>query len=251
MTAVIRDDSSGGRKGDGNLEYYLACFPAKPIQLEEGRVYSIGRGDENTIVLPEQAVSRRHALITWDGIQFVVKDCGSSNGTFLNRRKIDESTLKDNDKIGVGGRVFTFMVRSAKSVDRMVERAKTLKEKGKTQRLALGDSVPSQGMAGSLSDFGLAELLQTIELSRKTGKLSLSVQGGKMGAIHVSGGQIIAASFGVIDGEEAVYEMMTTEEGYFEFDVRDIDVERNVQGSTAAILMESFRRQDEGGRPLD
>ncbi len=237
--------------GEAKPEYYLACFPTKPIRLEEGRVYSIGRGDENTIVLPEQAVSRRHALISWDGIQFVVKDSGSSNGTFLNRRKVDESPLKDNDKIGVGGRVFTFMVRTAKSVDRMVERAKTLKEKGKTQRLALGDSVPSQGMAGSLSDFGLAELLQTIELSRKTGKLSLSVEGGKMGAIFVCEGQIIAASFGVVEGEEAVYDMMAVEEGYFEFAVREVDEERNVQGSTAAILMESFRRQDEGSRPLD
>ena len=83
-------------------QYFLACFPAKPIELEPGRVYSIGRGEGNTIVLPEQEVSRKHALITWDGVQFVLKDLGSANGTFVDGVRITEQELADGAEIRLG-----------------------------------------------------------------------------------------------------------------------------------------------------
>ena len=226
----------------GKPQYFLACFPARPIPLEPGRVYSLGRGEGNSIVLPEQEVSRKQALITWDGV--VLKDLGSSNGTFLNRRRVDEEPLKDDDKIGVGGRIFTFMVRPEKSVDRLVERARALKERGKTQAIDLSKIVPSQGLAGSLSDFGLPELLQTIDLNRKTGRLSLVTEN-KNGTMDIRGGQIVAAEFDGKLGEEAVYSMLREEMGYFEFEAKEFEVEPNVEASTSALLMESFRKLDE------
>jgi len=227
------------------LQYFLACFPAKPIQLEPGRVYSIGRDEANTIALPEQEVSRKHALITWDGVQFVLKDLGASNGTYLNRRRVQEAPLKDDDKIGIGGRIFTFMVRSETTVDGLVKRAQALQERGKTQAIEVSKLVPSHGLAGSLSDFGLAELLQTIELNRKTGRLLLTA-GDEKGAIYLRDGQVVAARFGSVEGEEAVYSMLLVEAGWFEFEGQEFEAEPNVDSSTSAILMESFRRIDEG-----
>jgi len=232
-------------KSKSKPQYFLACFPAKPIRLEQGRVYSIGRDEANTIALPEQAVSRKHALITWDGVQFVLKDLGASNGTYLNRRRVEEHPLKDDDKIGIGGRIFTFMVRPETSVDSLVERAQALRKRGKTQALELSKIVPSQGLAGSLADFGLSELLQTIELNRKSGRLSLATDE-KKGTIHVREGQVVAAEFQEMAGEEAVHAMLLVEAGYFEFEAKEFDVEANVANSTSAILMESFRRIDEG-----
>lgn len=65
---------------------------------------SVGRGHNNTIVLDNREVSRRHALFTIAGDGSVgVRDLGSANGTLLNgRRLIAPATLVDGDEILIG-----------------------------------------------------------------------------------------------------------------------------------------------------
>lgn len=58
--------------------------------LTEGATATIGRSANNDIQIPEQHVSRQHAVISYrDGV-FMVSDLGSSNGTFVNDQKISE-----------------------------------------------------------------------------------------------------------------------------------------------------------------
>jgi adenylate cyclase len=71
---------------------------------------SLGRAAANTIVLDLPKVSRMHALIQLQNIgEFWLVDLGSSNGTFLNKRRVHQPVrLHDQDKILIGGRQFTF-----------------------------------------------------------------------------------------------------------------------------------------------
>jgi adenylate cyclase len=71
---------------------------------------SLGRTAANTIVLESPKVSRRHALIHVQNIgEFWLIDFGSSNGTFLNKRRIHQPLrLSDDDQITVGDNVFKF-----------------------------------------------------------------------------------------------------------------------------------------------
>jgi len=71
---------------------------------------SLGRTPANTIVLESPKVSRRHALIHVQNIgEFWLIDFGSSNGTFLNKRRIHQPVrLSDGDQITVGDSVFKF-----------------------------------------------------------------------------------------------------------------------------------------------
>jgi adenylate cyclase len=71
---------------------------------------SLGRTTANTIVLESPKVSRRHALIQVQNIgEFWLIDFGSSNGTFLNKRRIHQPLrLSDGDQITVGDSVFKF-----------------------------------------------------------------------------------------------------------------------------------------------
>lgn len=63
--------------------------------LTEGATASIGRLAENDICIPEQHVSRRHAVISYDDELggFVIKDPGSANGTYVNDNQIHKPTL--------------------------------------------------------------------------------------------------------------------------------------------------------------
>ncbi len=63
-------------------------------------VITIGRWSANDIVLPSREVSRRHAQIRREGGRYLLEDCGSKNGTFLNNRRILEpQVLQDGDRI--------------------------------------------------------------------------------------------------------------------------------------------------------
>src|SRR5205823_13804524 len=70
---------------------------------------SLGRTGANRIVLDSPKVSRQHALIHLQNIgEFWLIDFGSSNGTFLNKRRIHHPVrLNDGDQITVGDQTLT------------------------------------------------------------------------------------------------------------------------------------------------
>lgn len=73
---------------------------------------TLGRGDDNHIVVAEQATSRRHALIqkNEDGTYWI-DDLGSSNGTWVNRNRVSGCVvLEDGDEIFVGDTRFVFQI---------------------------------------------------------------------------------------------------------------------------------------------
>ena len=69
----------------------------------------IGRGGDNTIVLDNDSVSRRHARVERRGGQYVLIDMDSTNGTFVNDDLVDEHELKRGDQIKIGDTIVKFL----------------------------------------------------------------------------------------------------------------------------------------------
>jgi len=69
----------------------------------------IGRSSKCEIPVDQDAVSRNHAKLTNDGEKVVIKDNGSTNGTYVNDDKIKQATLKNGDLIKIGHTVFKFI----------------------------------------------------------------------------------------------------------------------------------------------
>lgn len=68
--------------------------------------YLLGRGEDCDIRITYPAVSRRHAVIRYDGHHFRIADCGSKSGTFVNGSPADdEIKLRSGDTITVGGSI--------------------------------------------------------------------------------------------------------------------------------------------------
>jgi pSer/pThr/pTyr-binding forkhead associated (FHA) protein len=76
-----------------------------------------GRHPESDIFLDDVTVSRRHAEFRREGGQFVVRDVGSLNGTYVNRERVESATLANGDEVQVGKFRLVFLSgRSAEGV---------------------------------------------------------------------------------------------------------------------------------------
>lgn len=79
--------------------------PGKPLrefQLEKGP-YTLGRDEENDIVVSDETVSRKHARIKFENGSFIIEDLKSTSGVYVNRKKIaGECKLNPGDDILIG-----------------------------------------------------------------------------------------------------------------------------------------------------
>lgn len=69
---------------------------------------SAGRSTSADIFLDDVTVSRKHAEFVREGQQFVVRDIGSLNGTYVNRTRIDAVVLRPGDEVQIGKYRMTF-----------------------------------------------------------------------------------------------------------------------------------------------
>ena len=63
---------------------------------------SLGRAQENNIHLDDDDVSRLHALLSFDGQEYRLRDLNSANGTFVNGQRIVETLLLPGDVVKIG-----------------------------------------------------------------------------------------------------------------------------------------------------
>ena len=74
---------------------------------------SIGRDPTNDVVIPDALVSRRHALIVFDGREYLFHDCESSNGSLLNGDRVSQRKLSDGDVLWLGASRLLFRAPEA------------------------------------------------------------------------------------------------------------------------------------------
>ena len=74
----------------------------------EGTVL-VGRNDDCGLQMEEDEVSRRHCEVTCSRNRHVIRDLGSTNGTFVNDQPVGERELRDGDQIQIGGSIFKFI----------------------------------------------------------------------------------------------------------------------------------------------
>ncbi|HEX5759712.1 MAG TPA: SpoIIE family protein phosphatase [Thermoanaerobaculia bacterium] len=66
------------------------------------RPLQVGRETSCDVVIPDPAVSRRHARLLWEGSELVLEDLGSTGGTFRNGAPVDRCVLRPGDVVRFG-----------------------------------------------------------------------------------------------------------------------------------------------------
>lgn len=119
VRAVIRDvvappqlfsapPEAGGRRTQASASAPTELVIHQPsgrprvIPLDSHDV-TFGRADTSTVVLDDQFVSEAHARVYWSDGNWIVTDLGSTNGTYVNQRKVTApQPLAPGDQIGIG-----------------------------------------------------------------------------------------------------------------------------------------------------
>ncbi len=121
-------------------------------------------------------------------------------------------------------------------VDHLINRAKNVKQME-------SHSKEHKGFSGDLKDLTVVELVQMLNLNKKTGILVIDSK--IEGNIHMKEGQLHAAFAGDKTGEEAMYDLVALDSGSFTFKNSDVNEEGNISNTTMNVVMEACRIMDE------
>jgi CheY-like chemotaxis protein/Flp pilus assembly protein TadD len=137
-------------------------------------------------------------------------------------------------------------------IKEIITRVKILLQKYEREGLQRRDQ--KAHFVGSLAEMGVVDLIQTIEIGRKTGVMFLTSTEGhaKQGKIYFRNGKVIDAESGKLRGEQAIYRLLLWGSGDFEIDFQVSLVHPdNIALSSQGLLMEGMRRVDEWGRMFE
>lgn len=97
---------------------------------------TFGRGDEADVQITDERMSRQHFVVAPNGDKFIVRDLGSTNGTFVNNNRITEVILQANDRIRGGQTVVVFELEKSKGVGTVINE---MSKEGKGYKTLLGE----------------------------------------------------------------------------------------------------------------
>ncbi len=222
---------------------------------EEGTVLELRLVAQGFEVKAARTADQALRIATEGGMHFVLSevDLEPYNGfELLSRIRADERTRSVP---------FVFVARSSETAD--IDRAFAAGAADYVVKPTSGDvlaaklkrlrpveapkEAEAKGVAGSLKEMALPDLVQILAQGRKSGKLAIDSDG-KSGEVYFDTGKIVHAAFGPLTGEKAFYEMLAIVDGRFALDPSTAATQRTIEGNPEMLLLEGLRQLDERRR---
>ena len=228
------------------LKFVSGKYQGGQFRLSPETDIIIGRATDVDMVVVEDMVSRRHALISTKGGKVTLRDLGSTNGTFLNGERVGREPVevKEGDRILIGSSVLKLVAYNASEPAHAQRSEDSFEDRHTTVSI-------TRHMTGAIEEIPLPDLLQLLSNSRKSGVLVIH-SGPREGRIYMKDGQV---SFAIIDNnfevgpEKSFYRIMRWNSGTFELlPPDDSEFMTEIQESTSGLIMEAMRLLDEINR---
>ena len=228
------------------LRFISGKYQGGEFPIEEGREIVVGRSSDLDMVLVEEMVSRKHARIALTDGRILIKDLGSTNGTFVNGERIHESEIKEGDRVLIGSNILKVVGLEAEEAAQPKRGAPV-----KLPRPRRAEGSESR-MSGDIEEIPLPDLLQLFATSKKTAVLIVDTEGAS-GRIYLNEGRIYYVTLHSAANPalelaplKAAYRMLTWVTGSFELAPPDSKTfDQPIDASVQEVLMEGFRQKDE------
>ena len=226
---------------DGESTAMLFCPPLPPVRLPIDRPVVIGRHPSCDLALRRSNVSRRHAEVRFQGGHFMLRDLGSTNGTFVNGATVEgEYALQPGDRIEISSQNVVFCEIQG-GVDT------PLREPNEEQTVIFERPPVREAFQGDLAEVPPFALLQMLEFGNKTGVLTIEGDG-EPGRIWLEDGVPVHAESEKQVGFNAALAIVGASHGRFRFEPHASTPERSVQASVTELLLEASRLMDESAQ---
>lgn len=107
IASTILEDIKKVPKGSSGLVIIKGPNIGDKFLINKSKL-TIGRNLESDIFLDDITVSRKHAVLKRSGNDFLIKDLGSLNGSYVNGEIVDNAVLKNGDRVQIGKYIFLF-----------------------------------------------------------------------------------------------------------------------------------------------
>ena len=81
-----------------------------------GSIFTVGRVDGNDMIMPDYAISKQHAILEIKRENYFIRDCGSTNGTTVNGKRLEKKLLQLQDGDVIGFARYEFSLLSPQSL---------------------------------------------------------------------------------------------------------------------------------------
>lgn len=207
----------GGR--DDRIAIFRGWNGAREVRLRPGGSVRLGRHQDNDIVLADPSISRFHATVRWDPEldRPLLYDNGSQNGTTVDGKEIrgQAAPVRHGSTIEVTPFRLTVELQNCGETPAILTTGNDMvalfSEQGPEVRGRLG-----------VDGASLREVLQRLEVERRSGTLHLDFDGGEAGKITLCLGKIMAAEDVGVSGLRALATLLRPRQGGFRF-TRDLE----------------------------
>jgi pSer/pThr/pTyr-binding forkhead associated (FHA) protein len=221
--------------------YALVSSNGKIFEIESDMPLSIGRADDNQLVLEDPGISRQHALLESTPRGLVLRDLGSAHGVHLNGVPITEHPVQHGDCVQVGRFVFHLVGGDREAAAQWYSLHSATVE----QTATVDDTKPLPGsvMRGELSVVDLPAILQMLINQRRSGQLVLRVGGRRFGVLHfLDGRPIHAETTAGLTGVDAFHALLPASRGQFVFQVGIEPPPATIDIGATQLMLEGCRR---------
>jgi hypothetical protein len=221
---------------------FLLAPPLPPVRLEGAREAVLGRGEECDVRVDSGQASRRHAAVRPAAGEYLVRDLGSTNGTFVNGERVaGERLLQPGDRILVGDVSVTFCRMEPAAAARGTATA------AGDRTMLFEATAPSAALGGRLEEIPSYAVLQMLEMGGKSGLLTFEGDQGTV-RIWLVDGRPVHAETEKTRGEEAAFAGLRLQHGSFRFEAGPSAPETTLAASLTELLLEAARQRDEEAR---
>lgn len=212
--------------------------PLPPVALR-GTPVVLGRSRTCDLRLPSGDASRRHAEIVPVTGGYLVRDLGSTNGTFVNGERVEQQQLRPGDRIRIGSSTILFC-----QVDAALD---PVAANGEDQTVLSERPVAGECFQGDLAEIPPYAVLQILELGHKSGLLEVDSEL-DVGRLWLVEGAPVHAETKSQRGFDAAVAIANTTSGRFAFDPQSEAPEQTITASVTQLLLEASRALDEAER---
>lgn len=244
MDAAVRALKPGEAALGSRLQGYL-MVRGVILPIPQDRPMYIGRDKiQCELAMPDQRVSKRHVVVTYQNNKYFVEDLGSLNSTFVNGERLQgKIAMVPGDEIRILPYTMLFIGPDELDAD----------PSHRAARLSHQDD--ASHFSGQLSILKLIDLIQLINSTSQSGLLNIRDQKDRKSTVVFVKGEIVKASYRSFVNEEAIYALIGIPDGEFDFIRGEQPMPRDpITKRTQTLLFEACQLLDErksGMKPGD